>query len=277
LALTPQLAATVPATAANVRLLPAPIPSVPDTTASLGLMPRLAGEVPALSTDLALLPGMATPLPTVTGKARLRPYLSESVPGVSVAGTLVPKLQGRLSAASAEANLPVMPRSISPVGVDAILSPVLPHTSPTIAGKMMLAPQVAGSVPRVTGALSLTPHVTSQPFSVPNVYTAMSSTDARPSENEPVPVVSQQDGLSLERARLLGTTRGVSVGTPQPSVSEDGIQAIRYLMETALAKLDALAERPIAVSVTTCLDGRQIAQSVYKDLRERKVKNYETL
>ncbi len=277
LALTPQLAATVPTTVANVHLLPAPILSVPDTTASLDLAPRLAGEVPALSTDLALLPGMATPLPTVTGKAGLRPYLSESVPGVSVAGTLVPKLQGRLSAASAEANLPVMPRSISPVGVDAILSPVLPRTPPTIAGKMMLAPQVAGSVPRVTGTLSLTPHVTSQPFSVPNVYTAMSSTDARPSENDPVPVVSRENGLSPERARLLGATRGVSVGTPQPSVSEDGIQAIRYLMETALAKLDALAERPIAVSVTTYLDGRQIAQSVYKDLRERKVKNYETL
>jgi len=278
LALTPQLAATVPTTAANVRLLPAPIPSVPDTAASFDLMPRLAGDVPALSTDLDLRPGMTAPLPTVTGKAGLRPYLSEAVPGVSVAATIVPRLQARLSAASGEANLqPVMPTSISPVGVDAILSPVLPHTPPTIAGKMMVAPQVAGSVPRVTGALSLTPHMTPQPFAVPNVYTAMSSTDALKSENEPEPVVSRENGLSPERARLLGTTRGVSAGTPQPSVSEDGIQAIRYLMETALAKLDALAERPIAVSVTTCLDGRQIAQSVYKDLRERKVKNYETL
>lgn len=170
-----------------------------------------------------------------------------------------------------------MPTSVSPVSADAILSPMLPRTPPTIAGKMLLAPQVAGSVPRVTGDLSLTPHVTPQPFAVPNVHTAMSSTDALPSESEPVPVESQQEGLSQERARLLGATRGVSVGTPQSSVSEDGIQAIQYLMETALAKLDALGERPIAVSVTTCLDGRQIAQSVYKDLRERKVKNYETL
>ena len=60
-------------------------------------------------------------------------------------------------------------------------------------------------------------------------------------------------------------------------MSEDGIQVIRRLMESALAKLDALAERPITVSLTTTLDGRQIAQSVYKDLRERKVRNYETL
>jgi len=277
-ALTPQLAATVPATVANVRLLPTPITSSPDTTASLALSPRLASSVPPLSTDLALWPRMTAPLPTITGKAGLRPYLSETVPAVPVAATLVPKLQARLSAASGEANLqPIMPTSISPVDVDAILSPVLPRTSPTIAGKMMLAPQVSGFEPRVTGALSLTPHVRSQPLAVPNVYTAMSSTDALPPESEPVPVVSQHDGLPQERARLLGATRGVSVGTPQPSVSEDGIQAIRYLMETALAKLDALAERPIAVSVTTCLDGRQIAQSVYKDLRERKVKNYETL
>jgi hypothetical protein len=142
---------------------------------------------------------------------------------------------------------------------------------------MLLEPQVAGSVPRVTGNLSLTPNVTPQPFRVPDVFTDVPATRILPSENDPVPVVSRENGLSPERARLLGATRGVFVGTPQPSVSEDGIQAIRYLMETALAKLDALAERPIAVSVTTCLDGRQIAQSVYKDLRERKVKNYETL
>jgi hypothetical protein len=49
------------------------------------------------------------------------------------------------------------------------------------------------------------------------------------------------------------------------------------VFEAILAKLDALAERPIDVSVTTLLDGRQVAQSVYRDLRERKIKNYETL
>jgi hypothetical protein len=44
-----------------------------------------------------------------------------------------------------------------------------------------------------------------------------------------------------------------------------------------IAKLDALAERPIDVSVTTKIDSRQVAQAVYKDMRERKIRNYETL
>jgi hypothetical protein len=38
-----------------------------------------------------------------------------------------------------------------------------------------------------------------------------------------------------------------------------------------------VAARPVEVSVTTLLDGRQVARSVYKDLRERKIRNYETL
>ena len=48
-------------------------------------------------------------------------------------------------------------------------------------------------------------------------------------------------------------------------------------LDSLLAKLDQLGERPIEVSVTTLLDGRQVARSVYRDLRERKIKNYETL
>ena len=46
-----------------------------------------------------------------------------------------------------------------------------------------------------------------------------------------------------------------------------------------LVKLDALGDRPIDVNVTVVskLDGRAIAQAVYKDIRRQKVKNYETL
>ena len=46
-----------------------------------------------------------------------------------------------------------------------------------------------------------------------------------------------------------------------------------------LSKLDALGDRPIDLNVTVVskLDGRTIAQAVYKDIRQQKVKNYETL
>ena len=61
---------------------------------------------------------------------------------------------------------------------------------------------------------------------------------------------------------------------PTTGEREDGI---RPLLETIIAKMDALAERPIDLSVTTTLDGRRIAEAVYKDLREQRIRNYETL
>jgi len=80
-----------------------------------------------------------------------------------------------------------------------------------------------------------------------------------------------------EQSRLLGETRGVLApgnnGFAQSSTGEN----LLPVLEAILSKFDALAERPIDVSVTTLLDGRQVAQSVYRDLRERKIKNYETL
>ena len=44
-----------------------------------------------------------------------------------------------------------------------------------------------------------------------------------------------------------------------------------------LSRLDGLADRPVELSVTTNIDGRKVAEAVYKDLRERKIRNYETL
>jgi len=80
-----------------------------------------------------------------------------------------------------------------------------------------------------------------------------------------------------EQARLLGETRGAltpgATTAPAPSTGENQ----RTVFESMFGKLDALANRPIEVSITTLLDGRQVAQSVYRDIRERKIKNYETL
>lgn len=69
------------------------------------------------------------------------------------------------------------------------------------------------------------------------------------------------------------------IRTPQPApLTSNGRQddSTRALLETLVAKLDGLADRPIDVRVTTQLDGRRIAEAVYKDLREQRVRNYET-
>jgi len=69
------------------------------------------------------------------------------------------------------------------------------------------------------------------------------------------------------------------IRTHQPApLTSNGRQddSTRALLETLVAKLDGLADRPIDVRVTTQLDGRRIAEAVYKDLREQRVRNYET-
>lgn len=81
-------------------------------------------------------------------------------------------------------------------------------------------------------------------------------------------------GRTIERSKLLAVTRG-SVASEQ-SMSPGRNDDLRPILEAILAKLDGLNDQPIDVSVTTKLDGRQIAKSVYKDMREQKVKKYET-
>jgi len=277
-ALRPVMTGGVPAAMGRVNLAPQLAGRVPATTANLDFVPRVAADIPSLSSDLTLRPGLRAPLPALTGDMGLRPRLAGPIPELSVAGAVSPALPSGLPTLQGDVNLrPVMPASISPIRVDAMLSPVPPRTAPTISEKTELVPQIAGSVPRVTGGLPLSPYMAPQMLPVPDVYAAMLSTRTLSPETEPVPAVVRESELPPERARLLRSPRGTSVGMSPASQSEDGIQAIRYLMETAMSKLDGLAERPITVSVSTYLDGRQVAQSVYKDLRERKVKNYETL
>jgi hypothetical protein len=50
-------------------------------------------------------------------------------------------------------------------------------------------------------------------------------------------------------------------------------------LDALLAKLDELGDRPVEVNITVVskLDGRAVAQAVYRNIRQEKVKNYETL
>jgi hypothetical protein len=120
-----------------------------------------------------------------------------------------------------------------------------------LAGTLALTPIVSGDLPTVA-----------EPFRGPEPAAIETAVGVHPAP---------------EQARLLGETRGSLVpgaaGAPAASAGEN----LRAVFDSLLGKLDALADRPIEVSVTTLLDGRQVAQSVYRDIRERKIKNYETL
>ena len=115
-----------------------------------------------------------------------------------------------------------------------------------LAGTLALTPSIAGAMPQITA-----------------------------------PVVAEQKVVDVasrapERSRLLGVTRGALGSEARTGTPALGAEDTRPLLEAIIAKLDRIAERPIEVSVTTTLDGRKIAQAVYKDMRERKVRNYES-
>jgi len=91
---------------------------------------------------------------------------------------------------------------------------------------------------------------------------------------KPVPSVVKE--REIERTRLLVEHAGASVpaehGKAAPGEPETSMGAL-------MAKLDEIAERPVDINLTVVskLDGRIIAQAVYKDIRQQKIKNYETL
>ncbi len=89
---------------------------------------------------------------------------------------------------------------------------------------------------------------------------------------QPVSPISRSE----DRTRLLAVTRGSLASEPGAAPGESSAD-VRSLLGAILSKIDGLSERPIEVSVTTKLDGRQIARAVYKDMKEQRVKNYETL
>ncbi len=141
-------------------------------------------------------------------------------------------------------------------------------SGPTTAGTSTILEKLAGRVAApamLTGTLALTPVLAD---AVPHVGTHLLGT-------EPT-VLATRPAESSQGSRLLAQTRGALTPVVGASV-EPATAQLRSILEALLGKLDALNERPIDVPVTTLLDGRQVAQSVYRDIRERKIKNYETL
>jgi hypothetical protein len=119
----------------------------------------------------------------------------------------------------------------------------------------------------LAGTLALTPVMAAE---APTLASSLESTGAA------VPMERPATRLATGQARLLGETKG-ALGPESGMPAAPPGETLRPVLESLLAKMEQLGERPIEVSVTTLLDGRQVARSVYRDLRERKIKNYETL
>ena len=226
---------------------------------------RSAGIANGLLSSARAMLGVQTPIPQV---AEQKEPLKAAPPAESIGQriiesvlSLVPRLDERL-----------VPKALSAM---LMLQPVMATAAPP--------PQpMNGTVQTVAAAVEPVSKSYIQPFAV---EPALEKGDAslapagieRPITAAPTPIAKPlQSGLAetVPSERLIAPAR-TAPSTPQRG--EEAGPGLRELLESLLSRLDGLADRPVELSVTTNIDGRKVAEAVYKDLRERKIRNYETL
>ncbi|CAM2066711.1 Phage tail tape measure protein [Sulfidibacter corallicola] len=115
--------------------------------------------------------------------------------------------------------------------------------------------------------------------SVEHLYHAVQMVDPIMAAFEEVPGFQRtiDAAIPVDRQRLLFQSRQ-GARPNQDQVAEASIiaQTIRPFMDQLAQKNEELAARPIDIIVKTELDGREIAEAVYRDIRDQKIKNYET-
>jgi hypothetical protein len=226
---------------------------------------RSAGIANGLLSSARAMLGVQGPVPQV---AEQKQPLGAAPPAESIGQriiesvlSLVPRLDERL-----------VPKALSAM---LMLQPVMATAAPP--------PQpMNGTVQTVAAAVEPVSKSYIQPFAV---EPALEKGDAslapagieRPITAAPTPIAKPlQSGLAetVPSERLITPAR---TAPATPLWGEDAGPGLRELLESLLSRLDGLADRPVELSVTTNIDGRKVAEAVYKDLRERKIRNYETL
>ena len=226
---------------------------------------RSAGIANSLLSSARAMLGIQTPIPQV---AEQKQPLGAAQPAESIGQriienvlSLVPRLDERL-----------VPKALSAM---LMLQPVMASAAPP--------PQpMNGTVQTVAAAVEPVSKSYIQPFAM---EPALEKGDASlapagidlPITAAPTPIAKPlQSGLAetVPSERLIAPAR---TAPSTPMRGEEAGPGLRELLESLLSRLDGLADRPVELSVTTNIDGRKVAEAVYKDLRERKIRNYETL
>jgi hypothetical protein len=210
-------------------------------------------ELPDVDLPAQLLPAVRD---TMNVPGRIDPITIGSFPGVPDFEGLVhlspdaPALPSAKLAARVQPDVP----SLTPLQLPAMVSAAMPRLEPATMPLQweVQEPSLPGAVP-----IDLLP----QTFgSVPPVAAA-------------VPAPSPE--LPVRRMEILTEQRQRQGDAGENAQDRDA--SLRMLLEGVMARLDAVAERPIDLAVTTQIDGRVVAEAVYKDMREQKIRNYETL
>ncbi len=234
---------------ANLR--PLSVPALDATIA--GNVIASSPELPDVGLSAQLLPGVPG---TMNVPGRVDPITIGPFPGMpDFEAPLhlspdVPALPRATLTARVQPDVP----SLAPLQLPAMVSAATPQFAPTTMPIQwtMQEPTLPSAMP-----VDLSP----QPFGpVPPVAAASS--------------VPTQD-MPVRRMEILTEQRQRQGDTGETTQDHDA--SLRMLLEGVLARLDAVAERPIDLAVTTQIDGRVVAEAVYKDMREQKIRNYETL
>jgi hypothetical protein len=136
-----------------------------------------------------------------------------------------------------------------------------------LSAMLMLQPVMAQALPSQLPMSGIVQSVTSAVEPV-NRFSTM-----EPGRTNAEKISTSHSQIPSEQLAMAGrnSPNAVSAGA-----AESG-QDLRGLLSAVLSRIDALADRPIELNVTTTIDGRKVAEAVYKDLREKKIRNYETL
>jgi hypothetical protein len=226
---------------------------------------RSAGIANGLLSSARAMLGVQTPIPQV---AEQKQPLGAAPPAESIGQriiesvlSLMPRLDERLVPKALSAMLMLQP----------VMATAAPHPQ-----------QMNGTVQTVVAAVEPVSKSYIQPFAVepaPEIGSASLAPAGieRPKTTAPTPIAKPlQSGLTetVPSERLIAPAR---TAPAIPLRAEESGPGLRELLESLLSRLDGLADRPVELSVTTNIDGRKVAEAVYKDLRERKIRNYETL
>jgi TP901 family phage tail tape measure protein len=164
-------------------------------------------------------------------------------------------------------NTSIIPATLSAV---LLLTPVLASAIPDTLTTTLSSPAIQLPTP---DPISMAAQVVPQIGAIPAVKLSGDESAFNGNDSSPLirlPEISAQP----HDPQRLAAVRQISDSQPTQEANRPDVA---QLLEAILNKLDALAERPIEVSVATHIDGRQVAEAVYKDMREQKIRNYGTL
>ena len=226
---------------------------------------RSAGIANGLLSSARAMLGVQTPIPQV---AEQKQTLGAAQPAESIGQriiesvlSLVPRLDERL-----------VPKALSAM---LMLQPVMATAAPPPQPMNGIVQTVAAAVEPVSKSY-IQPFAVEPPLENGDASLAPAGIE-RPMTAAPTPIAKPlQSGLTetVPSERLIAPAR---TAPATPMRGEEAGPGVRELLESLLSRLDGLADRPVELSVTTNIDGRKVAEAVYKDLRERKIRNYETL